>query len=48
MAPTAPQFVYYALLLFPLVFAQVKIMPIGDSTTAVVGFVKHLSIPYIH
>jgi hypothetical protein len=40
MAPTAPWFVYYALL--PLVSAVVNIMPMGDSTTAVVGFVQCL------
>jgi hypothetical protein len=42
MAPTAPWFVYYALL--PLVSAVVNIMPMGDSTTAVVGFVQCLSL----
>ena len=38
----APWFVYYVLL--PLVSAVVNIMPMGDSTTAVVGFVQCLSL----
>jgi hypothetical protein len=33
-------------LFFPLIFAQVKIMPLGDSTTAIVGFLPKNSSPY--